>query len=728
MRLRYLHLPRSGPLEDVTLVFGQETLLYGPKAIVEPKREGAINFVVGINGTGKSTVLRALYRTFRALKNRRLPPLPVTVIWEAGDPGVESTRTCFFDQSSGIKDAFFGLMAPSDYPDDWQAGDWISELKRLRESRTELQAWGIERDIPGVPALQAFLPRRLIAYTSGEDVLWDELEMEEFRDLEEFAGVGYDAGDRPSAWSLEKEWENEQPTRIGNALTRMGVKAGAEMTDLGPGNGSAGTMKPEVAAAWQETIQPLAQLSRRVFENQVLQSQQPPEATMRVRQEDLRLAAVALALLETAAFVRRCPTEDDEKAERSRRIKGGTEPDRIPPAQRVLDRLDWFRTTHLSFTYRDAEDRVSKQQTEQLMALLALAEPTQVLEQPLDRQRVVIRLLRDERIDLDKRLNTAAPSITSMSPGLEAIQERTQSCVSGAEAILRIFTENQGDSALGEIFRALRAWKGSGLLEDITLTIQRLHPVLSADNEPAESYVTFNQLSDGEQMLLGRMALLFLLQGQHQSLLLLDEPETHFNDVWKREIIDYVDDALLKKTKAQVVVATHTSIALTDVFSTEITRLVKRGDGRTVATGISMPTFGADPGRIMQNVFASPDSIGSRAQELLENWLKLPPEDQATLEHLVRELGGGYHRAKLRGLLERKREEPWIRQLNELVRDQEKADEEQMMELQRLREALIKKRKEQDTSKQTQDEEEAGPEEIDHTSQQKGGEADAAYD
>jgi hypothetical protein len=47
--------------------------------------------------------------------------------------------------------------------------------------------------------------------------------------------------------------------------------------------------------------------------------------------------------------------------------------------------------------------------------------------------------------------------------------------------------------------------------------------------------------ADYEQMLLGRMSLLFLLRGRHSSMLMLDEPETHFNDSWKREIIDIVD-------------------------------------------------------------------------------------------------------------------------------------------------------------------------------------------
>lgn len=114
----------------------------------------------------------------------------------------------------------------------------------------------------------------------------------------------------------------------------------------------------------------------------------------------------------------------------------------------------------------------------------------------------------------------------------------------------------------------LRTLKQEGILEGLDLTIKRIHPHYDPQNgtvpdDENEVVLTYDSLSDGERMLLGRMALLFLLKHQEGSLLLLDEPETHFNDVWKREIIDIVDESILKNTSVQVFVATHSSIALT---------------------------------------------------------------------------------------------------------------------------------------------------------------------
>ena len=126
-------------------------------------------------------------------------------------------------------------------------------------------------------------------------------------------------------------------------------------------------------------------------------------------------------------------------------------------------------------------------------------------------------------------------------------------------------------------------------------SIKQLARSFDSDGEEDDIVISYDQLSDGEQMLLGRMGLLFLLRGQDGSLLLLDEPETHFNDVWKREIVEMIDSGLLNSTEAQIVVATHTSIALTDAFAAEVTVLDKSAGettARTVAGGLLEQTGG----------------------------------------------------------------------------------------------------------------------------------------
>ena len=173
---------------------------------------------------------------------------------------------------------------------------------------------------------------------------------------------------------------------------------------------------------------------------------------------------------------------------------------------------------------------------------MALAD--EVIAQPRGRQRAVFSLGPSDRISLTEKLKDAFP-FGIPSKEIEFIAERVDGCKTGpkpfsaSSAPIKTSTPRRWTS-----FR-LRDWERTGLLEDITLTVKRLHQPESADGEPDDIIVTYDQLSDGEQMLLGRMGLLFLLRGQDGSLLLLDEPETHFNDVWKREIVEMVDMGLL---------------------------------------------------------------------------------------------------------------------------------------------------------------------------------------
>ncbi|BBL58892.1 AAA family ATPase [Methylomonas koyamae] len=58
MKLRYLHLQDYPPIKDIKVLFASGSPL---------QRDCAIRFVVGVNGSGKSNLLRALAEVFLAL-------------------------------------------------------------------------------------------------------------------------------------------------------------------------------------------------------------------------------------------------------------------------------------------------------------------------------------------------------------------------------------------------------------------------------------------------------------------------------------------------------------------------------------------------------------------------------------------------------------------------------------------------------------------------------------
>ena len=126
----------------------------------------------------------------------------------------------------------------------------------------------------------------------------------------------------------------------------------------------------------------------------------------------------------------------------------------------------------------------------------------------------------------------------------------------------------------------------------------------------------FDWLSDGERSFLARMALFALFRADNL-LILLDEPEVHFNDVWKREIVQKLDE-IMRGCASHAIITTHSSIALSDVPPSDV--LVLRRDGQFTSGGEHSPginTFGADPSDIMVHVFGTLSPNGERSRSFI---------------------------------------------------------------------------------------------------------------
>lgn len=650
MRLRYLHLPRCGPLTDTAIVFGREDLII--EALHLP-RKGALNFVVGVNGSGKSSLLRALYRIFQALKLRERPTLPVTLAWDRLT-GSEAVTALL--HSTNRKDAHSFFATLKQVPASARRHDWEEIAFAISKGEPHQLVEDLEivtdPDAFTSPLLLARLPKRLIAYTSGADEPWVQLDHPAFHPKDEEEDRYLTEDERPPGWSMDREWEEEQPVRIANVLTRYALKSGGTMQPL-LGAGQVGELTGETVERLRQELGPLEAIRQKVFTNRMPRSERLDGSYFLILPRHLRFAGITLALWQTAKELAGCTEGQQRETLRETLLKQRASDAPGKDARRVLNEIDWFWPTHLSLTYRDADDRVSPRQHQELLCLVALAE--EVIAQPLGRQRAVLSLGPSDRISLTEKLKDAFP-LGIPSQGIEFIAERVDGCKTGAEAILRILSADQNiDSTPMDFFSRLRDWERTGLLEDITLTVKRLHQSESADGEADDTIVTYDQLSDGEQMLLGRMGLLFLLRGQDGSLLLLDEPETHFNDVWKREIVEMVDLGLLNSTQANVIVATHTSIALTDAFAAEVTVLDKKESGIT-ARGVKGGLFGTDPGEVNMNLFGADSSIGSRSVELLDLLLKAEWKGRENeLEQILNVLGSSFHRAELRAVLKKLR-------------------------------------------------------------------------
>lgn len=159
---------------------------------------------------------------------------------------------------------------------------------------------------------------------------------------------------------------------------------------------------------------------------------------------------------------------------------------------------------------------------------------------------------------------------------------------------------------------------GSPTLQDINLFLQRksIEPV---DGEIANAHIPsvflLDWLSDGERAFLGRMALLAMLDMQ-DSLIILDEPEVHFNDYWKREVVKFLDETM-RGYSNHLLITTHSSILLSDVTENQVNVFVKSPAGITEQRRPGIKTFGADPSEIMMVTFDTELSSGAKSEDEL---------------------------------------------------------------------------------------------------------------
>jgi predicted ATP-binding protein involved in virulence len=192
---------------------------------------------------------------------------------------------------------------------------------------------------------------------------------------------------------------------------------------------------------------------------------------------------------------------------------------------------------------------------------------------------------------------------------------------------------------------------------------------------PQSPLLLFDWLSDGEQSFLGRLCLFALFEADapqsdaelnqedlaSEALILLDEPEVHFNDYWKRQLVRMLTEAL-QKTPRHVLMTTHSSITLSDVADANIWILQREDDHTKYADPPNIRTLGADPSDILVQVFGAENAVGAQSVEYILQTIKDAREQRykrgdkaaslVTLRDLRDKLGPGYWRFLVRQELE----------------------------------------------------------------------------
>jgi predicted ATPase len=592
MRLRYLHLQNYPPISDIRICFASGSPL---------ERECAIRFVVGLNGSGKSNLLRALAEVFLALADLRVPAFPVSLVYELGVRGSSNHRTLLLHCPGSRQQASLWLNERFAFDDDSDQDVFETCIDHLNSESVSSPPGFSPLIVPGSWPLrdssppQIALPSTVLAYTTGDLRPWRSVwSRNQSADGLLESGEDPQSEERPAGWTAAQENAIQAARQAGDSVPELAVDTGSAETDL--------------------------------FRRPVLL-----DATL------LKCSLLAVALQQSFA----------KASDNSLRVKADatTAPPRRndnnqDALQGLLERGGWHHLVSVAFRSRlqipQWDQKLSETAHDWWMcASEVIAEP-----HPVDVRRILL-------FDLKGPFDLQGLSFASVAG------DELQSCNSQGEALWTLLG-GASDASAFDLFTRLLELNQEGLFEDVLLRLRRA-PVPDREDEDSANDVgvlRYEELSDGEQMVLGRMALFHLLQGQKDALLLLDEPETHFNDKWKREIVDIIDDAI-GHTSNDVLISTHSAIVLSDVFNDEIVMVEKTAEGSIVRDVVEL-TFATDPSALMMTVFGADDSIGKRAQEFIEKKLLRAsgtPAEIADLQRLIARMGSGFYRSELRTLL-----------------------------------------------------------------------------
>lgn len=196
-----------------------------------------------------------------------------------------------------------------------------------------------------------------------------------------------------------------------------------------------------------------------------------------------------------------------------------------------------------------------------------------------------------------------------------------------------------------DLFKALESTYISELLEEVKVKVKKR----------IDGKVTFKELSEGEQQLLTVIGLLIFTR-EEESLILLDEPDTHLNPIWKYDYLHYLNTLVKSKkevdsdySSTQILINTHDPLVIGSLEKSQIRIFKKNSETGTIdATEPTVSPKGLGVAGILTSELFGLKTIVDRETDMLLNERnlllykqsknKLTQKDQNRLQELFEEL------------------------------------------------------------------------------------------
>ena len=178
--------------------------------------------------------------------------------------------------------------------------------------------------------------------------------------------------------------------------------------------------------------------------------------------------------------------------------------------------------------------------------------------------------------------------------------------------------------------------------------------VKQVDEQGGEKELLLKEFSDGEHQFIHTMAICLLLKDS-DSLILLDEPETHFNPSWRSHFVSILDKTLknacsnIKQHDSRyvnfmkdILITTHSPFIISDSRADHVIVVTKEGDHAKAekASAMGIKTYGASTSFIQTKIFGSTDTIGEKAyQEMKSIGMQTDKDKQQKLNEVNRKFG-----------------------------------------------------------------------------------------
>ncbi len=179
-------------------------------------------------------------------------------------------------------------------------------------------------------------------------------------------------------------------------------------------------------------------------------------------------------------------------------------------------------------------------------------------------------------------------------------------------------------------FAALESTDFSEIIHDVKIQVR----ILAAKTD--EASVTYRELSEGEQQLLMVLGLLRFTKA-NQSLVLLDEPDTHLNPQWSSDYLSLLTSLMSEEpTEAweqrtsHILVCTHDPLVIAGLEREQI-RVLKRDEntGRCYAeTPVRSPKGMGFEGVLTSEIFGFRSALDTPTLKLLDEKRKLAAKEQ----------------------------------------------------------------------------------------------------